>query len=166
MRRRAFSADCGSRSSGDWWSIWLGMGRRPSALRRWGARGHRRPTVVADAKQVQEAVDIDVYEVNEGFARVPLAWAPEVGTDRRQAEPAGRRNLARARVRFFGDEAEPHCPLPQCYWRLKHNAQASPGTVAWCPDSRNRRYGPGAVRRDDSRRYGRRWRSGGATRRA
>ena len=41
--------------------------------------------------------DIDAYEVNEAFAPVPLAWAPDIGADG-QAQPVGRRHRARPSV--------------------------------------------------------------------
>ena len=50
--------------------------------------------------------DIDLYEVNEAFAPVPLAWLEHVGADPDAAQRQWRRDRARPSARRLGRQAD------------------------------------------------------------
>ena len=50
--------------------------------------------------------EVGVFEVNEAFAPVPLAWLAETGADEAQAQPARRGDRARSSTRRVGCGAD------------------------------------------------------------
>ena len=52
--------------------------------------------------------EVGVFEVNEAFAPVPLAWLAETGADAGQAQPAWRGDRARPSARRLGRGADDH----------------------------------------------------------
>ena len=67
--------------------------------------------------------DIGVYEVNEAFAPVPLAWLAETGADPDPAQPARRRDRPRAPARRLRRPAHDHAAAPHARQRIRYGLQ-------------------------------------------